>query len=252
MRMDDLLTTALIGMRITGVLLAMPILSAGPIPPVLRGFFALAFAALLQPFIGSVPATVWNSNEAMLLLTARELGLGLLMGFSVRIIFMAFSLALEVAGLQIGFSMASILDPINNAEVSVLSQIGVVLMVLVFFGMNLHHEVFRTLVHSFAVVPIGLPTYDLGASVERLGQMLAESMQIGMRLAMPAMGIMLLIHVILGIIARAAPQMNLFFNVTFVVNIVVGILVLMMSLPRFIPAMVNFTRASAKHGLGLW
>lgn len=247
-----LLTMALIAMRIGGVLLAMPITGAGPMPALVRVLFAFAMAYLVQPMVGAVPGTWWNANDAIVLVAIHELLIGLMMGFVVRLTFLALSLALEVAGVQIGFAMASIFDPINNTQASVLAQLGVTMLVLTFFSANLHHEIFATIVRSFEVVPISMPTYDVGGYLERLGRMTNDAVLVGLRLALPAMMVMLLIHTVLGVVARAAPQMNLFMNVTFIVNILVGITVLMLSLPRFLPALVNYARATIRHGLGLW
>lgn len=252
MGIPELLTITLIAMRLGGLIVAMPLLSSGPVPGPVRILIGFAFAATIQPMVGTLPQTLWNANDVIVLLAVHELCIGLMMGYVVRLMFLSVSLALEVAGLQIGFAMASIFDPINNSQVSVLAQVGVVMTVLTFFGANLHHDIFAGVVHSFTAVPIGLPEYAMGGYVQQVGALLGDAMLIGLRLAMPAMIVMLLVHTVLGIVARAAPQMNLFMNITFIVNIVVGVLVLMLSMPRFMPAFVNYARATIRHGLGLW
>ncbi|MBI4239305.1 MAG: flagellar biosynthetic protein FliR [Deltaproteobacteria bacterium] len=250
--LESLLQIALAACRIGGLVIAMPVFGAGPIPPQTKFLFTIAIAAMLHGLMPPVPQALWADEGAMVLVIARELGIGLLVGYSARLLFLVVSMSMEFAGLQMGFAVANLFDPQNNTQVSVLGQLAVVLTVLFFFATNLHHDLFRTVVRSFQVLPPALPSWDGGKLGEQLTQFLSIAFGLALRVALPVLVTMLLINLLMGVISRTAPQMNLFFNVSFIVTIVTGLLLVALTFPRLLLMVRGFNERMLAHGYGLW
>ncbi|GEM_PF-6191681 len=250
--LDKIMMITLGTFRIGGVLVSMPVFGASPFPPLIKYFLAFAISFAIFPFQHPVSPVIWSSEPVLLLAVTREIGLGLIMGYSARLLFLLMSLSLEFVGLQIGFSIATFFDPQNNAEVSVVAQIGVVISVLIFIGTNMDHDLFRAVVRSYDIMPIGVPDWNMGDIMHRLLQFVSITFEMALRLAVPVMVGMLVMHVVLGVVSRTAPQMNLFFNVSFIVSLVSGLLLLVLILPQMLSRFLNMGRMVAAHGYGLW
>lgn len=249
---EELVNIALGSLRMGGLLVSMPVFGTSPIPAQTKFFFAIAMGMLLAPFHPSVPAELLENNTVVLLLAGKEVGIGLIMGFGARFIFLVVTMGMEFAGLQMGFAIANIIDPTNNDQISVLSQVGVVLVMLYLFGVNFHHDIFLALVRSYDLVPMGLPVWDMGGVVARMSVFLKDAFDLALRLSFPIMAAMLTMHLVLGIVSRTAPQMNLFFNVAFVVNIATGLLLLTLMYPQMFPSVRQYAAGLFQKGYGLW
>lgn len=250
--LDQILRTFIGSFRIGGMILSMPVFGTSPVPSSVKFFFAIALSAAMTPFQNHLPSEIWGRPEVLFLIGARELFFGLIMGFGMRMIFLLVTMALEFCGLQMGFSIANVLDPQNNSQISVLAQLGATVTVIFFFAANLHHETFIALVRSYQILPMGLPDFDMAIQMDRLFKFLAHAVELALKLSMPIMVVMLILHLILGVISKAAPQMNLFFNVAFFINVVSGILLTMLLMPRIFGEMRMYAHAMANKGYGLW
>lgn len=238
--------------RVGGLLLAMPIIGAIPSPGPLKFILAIGIAFLLHPFLPAIPSSLLSSQGSIILVMAKEIGLGLFMGFMARFLFLVVTMALEFAGLQMGFAIANFFDPQNNSQISVLGQLGVVVTAVLFFQLNFHHDIFRLLIKSYEVIPISLPEWKTGMMATRLISFLSDSFQIGVRLALPVIVSMLTMHSIMGIIGRTAPQMNLFFNIAFIVNIFIGLMLMLVVFPHIFNEVVRMGEKLFRYGYGLW
>lgn len=249
----DVILKVMVGTcRIGGLMLAMPALGAAQFPGPLKFLFAVSLGFILLPFQTPLPPVLWEQNGLLVLCMSREIGIGLFLGFCARFIFLVVTMSLETAGLQMGFAIANVFDPQNNSQISVLAQLGVVMTILFFFGANLHHDLFRALVKSYELLPIGLPDWNLAPFHKSVLGFLRSSFELSIRLAFPVLAAMLIIHVVMGIISRTAPQMNLFFNAAFALNIVAGLVLAALSFPEMMTQVQTYSRRMAAHGYGLW
>lgn len=249
--LNTLLFITLGAFRVGALLLAMPIFGPTQFPSGLRFVLAIALSSLMAPLQPELTAQILSSNYLILLTIVREVLIGLVMGFSLRFLFLLLSMSLEFAGMQMGFAIASMLDPLNNTNISVLSQLGVVTTVLLFFATNMHHHVFIALYKSFTLLPVGPFDLNMGRMIENLVYFFRTVFESAIRLALPIMMAMLTIHFVLAIISRAAPQMNLFFNVAFIVNILIGFLLVALIMPRYFPAIQQVEEMLIGRGLGI-
>lgn len=250
--LNYILLITLTSFRFLGMIIAMPLFSISSIPTPVKVILSLALAMVFVPFQPKLPPEIWDKNQILFLIIGREIGIGLIIGYIARFLFLAISMGLEFAGLQIGFAMANMFDPQNNAQISVLAQLGVTMMVLFFFATNMHHDFFVGLIKSYELIPLGLPEWKMGTLFKNLVYFLSSSFEIALRLSLPIMVSMLTIHFILGIIGRTAPQMNLFFNIAFIVNVFVGLILVIIMMPLVFPFIQNLFERMRSHGFGLF
>jgi flagellar biosynthetic protein FliR len=131
-----------------------------------------------------------------------------------------------------GFSIASIFDPQSSQQISVFTQFQDLLVLLFFVSLNGHHWFLLALAQSFQLVP------PMGASFGApiAGQLMAGAgrlFAIGVQLAGPVTAAIFLANVVLGLLARTVPQMNVLM-VGFSLTIPLGFIVFMLSLPLFL------------------
>ena len=214
--------------RTLGLLSIAPILSNRSIP--VRAKIALAVVVTL-PLAGAatVPPGLTLGSPESGLLVAREFAIGWLIGFTARLFFAAFEIAGEVIGLQMGLSFAGFFDP-SAGHSNAVGRLLNTFAQLSFIAMNGPLVLIAALAHSLQRFPIGRiafewRNFDL---IEAAGEMLAS----GLAVALPFMILMLFLNLVLGTIARVAPQLNVF-AVGFPVTVGAGLAMLASGVPLF-------------------
>ncbi|MFA7438822.1 flagellar biosynthetic protein FliR [Castellaniella sp.] len=221
--------------RVAGLIALAPGLSDQPIPMRIKAGLALACALLLAPVLAPVPS-VTAGSYAGLQIAARETLVGLSLGLSMRLVFMAFIMAGEFVGLQMGLAFASFFDPGSGANTAVTSRLINLIALLLFFTVNGHLLMLGTLLHSYAVLPLGgtLDPNGWGALLDWSSQLWIS----GMLLALPLIIVLLTINLSLGILNRTAQQLSVF-AVGFPITLTTGIVILTLVLPRSSAFMQN-------------
>lgn len=156
-----------------------------------------------------------------------EVLIGLILGFIVGLLFAAMQLAGYIMGYQMGFAVANVLDPVQGAQVSVLGQFIFLFGLLTFLNIDAHHMFLIGMTESYDIIPVGTisPDFDL---VTVMGSLFHTYFTIALKLALPVLGIILMLDVSLGIVARTVPQMNVFL-VGLPLKTLVGIFTLLIS-----------------------
>ena len=139
----------LILMRVCPILFMMPILSSSSLPALLKVGLALTFGLILLPLVKIDPQLLPREPFQFAALMGAELIIGFILSLSVRILFAAIQTGGEVVAMQMGFSMASVVDPQSEVSTPVISQFIYFLGLLVFLSIDGHHWFFRALFQSF-------------------------------------------------------------------------------------------------------
>lgn len=142
------------------------------------------------------------------LLAIREAFLGALAGFAVSLLTAALVTAGEIISNEMGFSIAQVMDPLTGRSTPVASSLFEVMGYLLLFGTGLHHEVIKVLAATYEMVPVGRG-FDLGLVELRISTLVSETIEYGLRYAMPTLAVMSLLTAALVILARAVPNLNL-------------------------------------------
>jgi flagellar biosynthetic protein FliR len=225
----DLFAGFLVFVRIMAFVAVAPLLSASAVNARVQTLLGLALTFALLPFVvDTVPALPTDDSVWIAVLGIQEVLAGALMGFAFTLLIGAVQMAGQAMGSTIGLAMANVLDPATNAQVNVLSQFFSLLAVVVFIAMDGHYMFLKLMVESFERVPVGsVALAEAGArTVIEAGGHLFE---LGVRLALPVLLSLLLVYGALGIMSRAAPQIQVFF-VMHPLNIALGLFVFSASL----------------------
>lgn len=223
-------------LRIAALMVSEPLLGHRAIPIRLRLGFALLLAMLVAPGLPPPPA-VGLASAAGLMVAVQQILIGLAMGFSMRLLLAAVEMAGSVVGLTMGLGFATFYDPQNSAQVPVLAQFTGLLAILVFFAMDGHLMVIAALVESFHVLPVA-PQLLAAAGFQAVAAAGGRIFTLGVLLALPVLAALLIVNAALGVMSRAAPQLNLF-AVGFPLTLLAGFAVLFLSLPYLAPHFVR-------------
>jgi flagellar biosynthesis protein FliR len=220
--------------RVSGLIVSAPVLGDSTIPVQVKAAFAFILSLIFYPLVAA-PQVGANPNAiAVVLLTAKEVGVGLLIGFSARLLFSGVSLAGEVIGFQMGIGIANVFDPTSDTQVPLVGQIKLNFALLVFVALDGHLVLIRALVMSYRFIkPGGLElTQPLFTYLMNLA---AKVFVVGLQVGAPLIVAMLAANFSIGLIARSVPQVNVFV-VGFPFTIALGILLLALGFPFFIEA----------------
>lgn len=215
-------------LRVLALLQVLPVLGQRPVPQRVRVGLAMLVALAAQ---ASVPATAPVALDTPLAfaLVAQQLVIGIALGFSVRVVFAAVEFAGEVAGLQMGMNFAGFFDPLLASQSTAVSRFFSVLVAFLFVTMNGHLLVLDAVVQSLTAFPVSPEPFAFVREA-RPHQWGAQVFALGLWIALPIIAVMLFINLTLGVIARVAPQANIF-AIGFPITMGVGLVALMAMLP---------------------
>ena len=221
----------LIFFRVGAILMSIPVFDSKSIPLFFKIALAFATSIILFPMLRVDPVPMATSVLALAVGAAGEILLGLIIGFSVKLIFAGIQLAGQLAGYQMGMALANVMDPSSSQQVPLLAQFNNLFGLLIFISINAHYLFIRALIHSFEMVPPFNVNFS-GSLMEHLIKMSGNMFVIGIQVGAPVIAALLITSVAFGLIARTVPQMNVLI-VGMPLKIVIGLLFLGISLPYF-------------------
>lgn len=223
---DMLFNVLWAALRVAGVIMIAPLLGAMFVPSHLRILLIFALAVAMLPAIGTVPA-VSPLSLAGLLTIARELAIGLVLGFTLKLAIEAAVLAGQLVSTGTGLSFAQVVDP-QAGGIPLLGRFYLIIATLLMLVFNAHLQLIEVLAHSFTLLPIGadsLQAADARQVVEFAGLMFSGAL----KLALPSVVAILMVNLAFGVISRAAPTLNLF-AVGFPVTLLMGFLIMLLTI----------------------
>jgi flagellar biosynthetic protein FliR len=226
-RIDILL---LLFIRMLGLFTTAPIWSNRLVPIQMRVALAFTAALVVSPLFRELPPP--DSLLALGLLAARELLVGMVIGFIAALAFAAVQLAGELMDITMGLSMINVLDPMTNTQMPVMGNFLYILSLLIFFSINGHHMLLQAVMDSYALVPLGTAALTTTLSQALVG-MATNLFIIGFKIAAPVLAAVFLTTVALGILNRAVPQMNVFV-IGMPVQLAMGLFIMMVALPLYV------------------
>jgi flagellar biosynthetic protein FliR len=195
-----------------------------------RAKVGLAFfiAVAAQASLGDQPVISVNGPGA-LGAVLQQVGVGMAIGFAVRLVFSAVELAGELIGLQMGLNFASFFDPNSGGQVSAVSTFLGQISMLLFIVINGHLTIIMAVVRSFQAFPADGNFIDVLAHTQ-LYKLGADVFSSALWMALPMVALMIFVNLMLGIISRVAPQMNIY-SMGFPVTLTVGMAGIAATLP---------------------
>lgn len=214
--------------RILGLITAAPLFGNASVPVPVKIALGVLLASIIAPAIPALPAADPLSMAGLLILV-QELLIGVAMGFAIRLVFAAIEMAGEICSLTMGLGFASFFDPLTKGRSSAVSQFLALIATMAFLAANAHLVLLEALAESFITMPISATPMSSSAEWEmaKWGGLIFSA---GLHLSLPIVAALLITQVALGILTRAAPQLNIF-GIGFPITLGVGMLVIVMVLP---------------------
>jgi flagellar biosynthesis protein FliR len=237
---EKLLGFAMVMTRISAFFLIAPVFGTPSMPVTIKvsaTIFLSVFFSLINPTIAAAHQA--SAIQAILLLGS-EATYGLALGIIASVLFSTVQLAGRIAEDQMGLTMAEILDPLTGEQGLPVATLLELIFTIAFLAANGHHMLLKALHKSFELFPPGkIPSIATltGNIFEATAMMLAASLQ----LAAPILAALLMLMVILAILARLVPDMDIFF-ISFPLRIALGFVMLI----AFMPFIDGFVSETAK------
>lgn len=216
--------------RIAGFLMVMPLIGSRLVPQRIRILLALLIAILVTPMLPPMPHTDGLSVETMVI-CAQQLLIGIAFAFMLEMLMQVMILAGQLIAMQTGLGMALTIDPGHGINVAVVAQWFLIFANLLFINLNGHLVALEIVIDSFYAIPVG---FD-GLSTDTLFKMVSYAQWMfasALVLSLPALTVMLVVNIAFGVMARLAPQLNIF-AVGFPVTMMLGLVILWLSFTGF-------------------
>ncbi len=195
------------------------------------------FVSLILYQVVDVSLPVYSDVLGYSTLVLEEALVGLLLGFVAGLSMKALAIAGEFIDREIGFSMATTFDP-NQGMVTITGELYDKIVCLVIMISNLHYYILSAAAQSFELVPVGRIVLNPDLIYTSLIQFIVQVFMIGFRIAMPVFLGATMLNVILGVLAKSSPQMNMF-AIGMQLKVFVGLFLLAVCI-MFVPNIANY------------
>ena len=220
-------TLLLVLVRLSAMLFVSPIFSNLQIPRLLRIGIALVLAFIVSRTIPAIAPLNGIGDLAVAIFA--QVGIGLIFGYVAYLLFIGIQFAGEIIDVQVGFAVVNIINPLTSQSVTVIGEFQLALTSLLYLTVNAHHALIAGMASSFRLVPlpfVTLPDVVAGDVV----RFFTQAMFIVFEIAAPVAVALFVVNVMLGMMARVAPQMNVFV-IGFPLQIAAGLLLLIVTIP---------------------
>ncbi len=231
---QDILVGILVFLRISLLMMLLPVIGHRLVPtPVKTGLVGL-LTLLLFPVVAKHVPVIEADVVSFAWLAIQEMLLAAALALLAQLVFTAAQLAGQVMSMQMGMAMANIFDPATSSQSAVVAQFIGILALLMWLASGAHHMFILTLIDSFSVLPPGSSWSFHGW--EAITDAAAAMFILSIKLMAPVLLLLFFVYVALGLIARAVPQIQVFF-VSFPLSVGLGLLTLGLSLPALMSLM---------------
>ena len=222
--------------RILGLFSSSPLFSLSNFPMMARVGLGLAITILIAPVLPphSIQDPFSFAGFASLF---NQFIIGISIGFVLRIFFTAIEMTGNLIGMSMGMGFASFYDPQTQSQTQVISQFFSMVLILLFITTDLHLLVIESLVNSFYTIPFDQTSLNIKGfkDIAFLG---AKVFSIGLQLSLPLVTALLITNLALGVLTKAAPQLNIF-GIGFPITMAVGLTMIFVSLPYLITPFIK-------------
>ena len=242
---DLLLGFLITSIRLSAFIIAAPLFSAKFLMVRVRILIAFVISIIVFSMQPQAVDTKILASAYGIIVIVKEIAIGVTAGLILSIMFASVSLAGEKIATSAGLSYAAQVDPVSGVQTPVVSQMLYLFLIMIFLIVDGHLLALRILIESYQIIPIGAlpePSALIDGGMAASGSMFLNASII----MLPVVIIILLINVSIGIITRAAPQLNLF-SFGFPMTMLGVFIVLYMSIGNFGFAFTDLVNSSLDH-----
>jgi flagellar biosynthesis protein FliR len=225
--------------RIMGLISTAPLFGHRSIPVRVKMGLGVLLASIISPTLPQFPLQDPLSWIGLLILT-QQLLIGLAMGLTLRIVWSGIEMAGEIIGMTMGLGFATFFDPTSQGRSSAISQFLTLLLLMLMLASDLHLLLIEVLAESFTTIPITVDSFNRDA-LRDLSYWGTHLFSLGIQISMPIITALLIINMALGVLTRAAPQLNLF-GIGFPITLSIGFLMMAITVPYWASPMGNAVR----------
>lgn len=227
----------LILIRISAFIMVTPIFFPPSVPNQVKAGFSIIVALFLAINIDSPPVVTFPSDLAMVFALFNEAFSGIILGMSVGLWFYFIKMAGSFLDMQMGLGMLSMFDPNTKSQSTMLANISHWVAIIIFFIVDGHHMLLRMFSKSIEIIPLGqniLSQDTMGIMIEAFANYFA----LGLRISIPLVLLIIISDVVMGLISRSVPQLNIMI-LGMPIKIMVGLASFIISLPIIIKLIVS-------------
>ncbi len=194
----------MVGARISALMVFAPFFGSASISPRIKAGFTAILTALLYPVVSpELPRIAGASAWQMV---GGEFLVGMVMGIALQFVFEGVELAGQIAGFQVGHSLANLINPLSDVDTPLLANYYQMIALLIFLRLDVDHWLLRGLARSFEYCPPGSVT-----ATPKMAELVARAaggmLVMGVQIALPTLLVTMLIDLALGLVGRASPQL---------------------------------------------
>ncbi|HLG72174.1 MAG TPA: flagellar biosynthetic protein FliR [Chloroflexota bacterium] len=232
----------LVFVRVSAMLFSAPLINGRTVPAMAKVGFGLLLTMILLPLNAPHLVEVPFQWLPLSLLVLKETGVGVLVGFTANMVFYAMQLAGQFVGMQTGFSVANVLDPLFSQSVSIVDQLYTLMAGLIFLGIDGHHMLILAIQQTLDIVPVGMFQVTEPMTNQMIG-ITGGVLVAGLRIILPILTSLLLADIALGLVTRTVPQMNVFI-VGMPLKLFIGFFLVIFTLPSLQTLTANMFRST--------
>lgn len=227
--------------RTSGMVISAPFWGGMVVPRLVRVAIVVSLSFAVYPIVHLASPSAAQEPPALVSLLGalgREVLLGLVLGWAAQLLFVGMRLAGQQMEMKMGLGLTQLINPNEGGQTSLVPALLDLLAALVFLSLNGHHLLIRALASSYRFFPLGIDHWNWnGVTAAELAHVLVVSaggiFAIALRVSAPVVVGLLLTDILLGIVSRTIPQMNVFV-VALPVQFSFGVLLLLLSLPMLV------------------
>lgn len=242
--MDELEYFMLIFCRVSSLIYAVPFFSMNNTPRRVRVGLSFVVTLLLYYAMWEKPILIYNTLWEYAILVLKEAIVGLLMGFACNICTTIVGFAGRIIDMEAGLSMASLMDPTTKENMSITGMIYNYAIILILIITGIYEYILKALNESFHLIPIGGAVLNSDKLLDAMLKFMADYVLIALRICLPMFAVMILLNALLGILAKVAPQMNMF-AVGMQMKVLIGLLLLFLTM-TMLPGISDFIYTEIK------
>ena len=199
------------------------------------GFF---ISMLVYSMLGPYETIAYNSVEGYAVVVLKEAVTGFLVGFGANICMSITLFAGQIVDMDIGLSMATIFDPTTKEQTSISGGFYQYIVMLMLIVSGLHRFLLQALIDTYELIPVNGAIFHEDALLAAMLQFLSDYIVIGFRICLPVFIVILILNVVLGVLAKVSPQLNMF-SVGIQIKILVGLAVMFLTV-GMLPSAAEF------------
>jgi flagellar biosynthetic protein FliR len=231
----QMIVFGLILLRMIAFVISSAVLGSPNISAPLKLLLSIVLCVLIYPTVHVVPADLASVTDNLILLSARELMIGVTLGFLTRLFFFTIGMTGELVSISIGLGAAQIFNPLMGNNSNTIEQFYNTLATLIFFAINGHHLLISGIAQSYELIPLAQMKLSVGPYAE-IATFAQDMMLMGIKMCAPILAAILVTNLAMGVLGKAVPQINVLVT-SLPVTLMLGFVLMFLCIPLIVVEM---------------